>query len=66
MGVPDGSEEAIFDPFGRAENASSNHIQGMGLGLYICRQIIAAHKGRIWAESVVGSGTTFHFTLPGE
>ena len=37
---------------------------GMGLGLYICRGIVEQHGGRIWAESRVGEGTTFHVALP--
>ena len=65
IGLPDGSAEAIFEPFGRAPNAAHRHIQGLGLGLYICRQIVERHGGRIWAESPGdGGGATFTFCLP--
>ena len=37
---------------------------GMGLGLFVARRIIEAHGGKIWAESVEGQGSNFHFTLP--
>ena len=65
IGLPPGSEDAIFEPFGRAPNAAHRHIQGLGLGLYICRQIVERHGGRIWAESAGdGLGTTIAFCLP--
>jgi signal transduction histidine kinase len=37
---------------------------GLGLGLFICKEIVSAHHGNIWAESVHGAGSTFHLTLP--
>jgi len=39
-------------------------VTGTGLGLYICKQIILAHRGKIWAESTPGQGTTFFIELP--
>jgi len=39
-------------------------VTGTGLGLYICKQIIQAHRGKIWAESTHGQGTTFFIELP--
>ncbi len=53
--------EGIFEPFGKIEN---NQKGGTGLGLAIAREIVLAHHGRIWVESEVGKGSTFHFTLP--
>jgi len=65
IGLPSGTEELIFEPFGRAPNASASHISGMGLGLYICRTIVERHGGRIWAESPgEGMGTTCFVWLP--
>ena len=65
IGLPPHAAEPIFEPFGRAENATARHIPGMGLGLYICRQIVQSHGGRIWAQSAgEGLGTTFYVCLP--
>ncbi|HEV7666782.1 MAG TPA: GAF domain-containing protein [Chloroflexota bacterium] len=65
IGVPADSVETIFQPFGRGPNAAARQIQGLGLGLYICREIVRRHSGRIWAESRgENQGTTFHVWLP--
>ena len=61
-GVPGGSTEAIFRKFYRAPGTDQS--SGAGLGLTICRGIIAAHGGRIWVESRLGAGAAFRFTLP--
>jgi signal transduction histidine kinase len=67
IGLPPGSEEAIFQPFGRAANATRARVPGLGLGLHICRGIVGAHGGRMWAESEgEGRGTTMHVVLPCE
>ena len=66
IGVPPGAQESIFEPFGRAANAAASSLPGLGLGLYISRNIIEQHGGRIWAESAgEGLGTTLHVWLPG-
>jgi PAS domain S-box-containing protein len=65
IGLPAGTEETIFQAFGRAPNAAHRQIQGLGLGLFICRQLMERHGGRIWAESAGDDqGTTFHVWLP--
>jgi signal transduction histidine kinase/PAS domain-containing protein len=65
IGLPPGTDETIFQAFGRAPNATHRQIQGLGLGLYICREIVERHGGRIWAESPGdGAGATFRFWLP--
>jgi len=51
----------IFDRFYRVPGQTAS---GTGLGLFICQQIILAHKGKIWVESTKGEGTTFHIVLP--
>jgi signal transduction histidine kinase/HAMP domain-containing protein len=67
IGLSEGANELIFQPFGRAPNAAERHIPGLGLGLYICRSIIDRHGGRIWAESAgPGRGTTMSVWLPTE
>jgi len=65
IGLPEEAAEHIFQPFGRAKNAEAANIPGLGLGLYICRQIAHRHGGRLWAESAgEGQGTTFSLWLP--
>jgi len=66
IGIPPGSTEMIFEPFGRAANAERRSLPGMGLGLYICRSTVERHGGRIWAESAGElQGTTISVWLPG-
>ncbi len=61
-GLPPGEESRIFEKFYRGPDAEPG--KGVGLGLTICRGIITAHGGRIWAEPRLGGGTLIHFTLP--
>jgi signal transduction histidine kinase len=61
-GIPRESLPLIFERFYRVRGEKS--VTGTGLGLYICRQIIQAHRGKIWAESSPGQGTTFFIQLP--
>jgi two-component system sensor histidine kinase KdpD len=60
-GLAPGDEELVFEKF---YQASSGSARGVGLGLTICRSIIEAHAGHIWAANRPGGGATFRFTLP--
>ncbi|HEY3062599.1 MAG TPA: ATP-binding protein [Chloroflexota bacterium] len=65
IGLPPGAAERIFEPFSRAANAEHRQITGMGLGLYICRNIVEGHRGRIWASSPgEGHGVLMSVWLP--
>jgi len=61
-GIPKESLPLIFERFYRVRSERS--VTGTGLGLYICKQIIDAHRGKIWAESLPNQGTTFFIELP--
>jgi signal transduction histidine kinase len=60
-GISPEAMQHLFDRFWQAKHAEK---KGHGLGLYICRYIIVAHGGRIWVESTLGHGATFHFSIP--
>ncbi|MEP7291375.1 MAG: ATP-binding protein [Chloroflexota bacterium] len=63
IGVSDSNIEMIFDEFKQAETGGRDPRSGAGLGLAISRQLMTLMGGRIWAESEVGKGSTFYFTL---
>lgn len=54
----------LFGKFFRAPQASASVTEGSGLGLYLAKNVIEGHQGKIWVESIDGRGTTFHITLP--
>jgi len=64
IGIPKEEISNIFTRFFRAKNAMRVKTEGTGLGLYISREIIEAHGGKIWVESEEGKGATFYFTIP--
>jgi len=64
-GIPADKIESIFERFQQVDVSDSRKKGGTGLGLAICRSIVQQHGGRIWAESVLGEGSSFYFTLPG-
>jgi PAS domain S-box-containing protein len=63
-GIPPEHLESIFERFQQVDASDSRQRGGTGLGLAICRSILQYHGGRIWAESTLGAGSTFFFTLP--
>ena len=57
-GIAEGKLEQVFEPF------FTSKINGMGLGLSVCRTIVKVHGGKLWAENNAGRGATFHLLLP--
>jgi PAS domain S-box-containing protein len=64
IGIPADELAQVFERFHRGRHVSSTNYGGLGLGLYITKQIIERHGGTIWVESKEGHGTTFFFSLP--
>ena len=64
VGMPQEALSYVFDEFRQADSSTTRKYGGTGLGLAISKRLVALHGGRIWAESVAGTGSTFSFTLP--
>lgn len=66
ISIPREQLEYVFESFHRLDTRLTREVNGLGLGLAICKRIVELHAGAIWAESTVGKGSTFHVWLPVE
>lgn len=66
IGIPSDELAQVFERFHRGRQVSSTNYGGLGLGLYITKEIVERHGGSIWVDSREGSGTTFYFSLTAE
>ena len=64
LGIAAEHLERIFDPFYRVDTRLAREVNGLGIGLAMCKRIVELHGGAIWVESTVGTGSTFHVRLP--
>lgn len=64
VGVPKEQQQKLFTKFFRGTNAMKVQTEGTGLGLFIARNIVSRHGGKIWVQTEEGKGSTFYFTLP--
>jgi two-component system sensor histidine kinase/response regulator len=63
-GIPEANRERIFQKFAQLRDAGAPKVRSSGLGLAFCRVAVESHGGRIWVESTLGEGSTFHLILP--
>jgi signal transduction histidine kinase len=64
VGIAPEHQRVIFEPFRQVDGSHTRRHRGTGLGLAITRELVEAHGGEVWVESVLGAGSTFHVRLP--
>jgi len=64
FGIAEKDQDKVFERFFRAADKREKNVAGFGLGLYIAAEIVKGHGGKLWVDSTLGKGSTFHFTLP--
>jgi signal transduction histidine kinase len=64
IGIPPEHQQKIFDRFYRVSDVHDKTFPGLGMGLYICSEIVKRHEGRLWVESAENEGATFYISLP--
>jgi signal transduction histidine kinase len=64
MGIPKEQIGKMFQRFHRIDNRDTREIGGTGIGLFLVKNLIETHHGKIWIESELGKGATFYFTIP--
>lgn len=64
IGISKEQQALVFDRFFRSNGKKEKKIEGLGLGLYIAYEIVKEHNGKMWIDSTLHKGSTFHFTLP--
>ncbi len=64
VGIPQAELTKIFDRFYQVDSSLTREVGGTGIGLNIAKEYVILHGGKIWAESQVGQGAIFTFTLP--
>ena len=64
IGIPAKEQQHVFEQFYRVTGNNQSTFPGMGIGLFICSEVTKMHGGKIWSDSVMGEGSTFHVWLP--
>lgn len=64
IGIPEDKYDLVFEHFRQIDSRNSRKYQGTGMGLAIAKQLAELHGGEMWVDSVLGQGSTFHFTIP--